>query len=159
MFIQETYEDSNNAILFRKNNLIAQMFERSGMTLEEITTGDFSDQEKQQFCELMGLPLAQLAELSFYGHERAKEVHDHHLTVDGPGYVTVLTPRRGSYTWDSFERWMRYNACGVVAENGEDARKPITYHRFESKAVRKAAKQLADMGIQILKVKVNYDQV
>ena len=156
MFIQETYEDNEWGVIFRKNNLIAQMFERSGMTLEEVTTGDYSDLEKQQFCELMGLPLDQLAVLSFYGPERAKQVFDHHLTVDGPGWVRVVAPKPTTSAQRQLQRWMRYNP---QSQPVEEINLNVLYLCFESNTARKAAKQLADMGIQILKVKVNYDQV
>lgn len=149
-FIQETYEEDGE-IHFVKNNLISQIFEKSGISLEEIFTGDFSDLEKQQFCELLGLPLAKLSEVSFYGPARAKEVHDHHLTVDGPGWVRVETPRPTTYAHSAMMRWLRYNpqTSGITPD--------ALYQCFQAPMARLAAKQLAMLGLKIIQVQVVYN--
>lgn len=67
--IQPIEPDPNGCIRFRSNAIVRHLLDHGGIDLNQIACMDFSDEDRQQFAQLIGYSLSGYSELSYVSND------------------------------------------------------------------------------------------
>ncbi len=67
--IQPLSEDENGIIRFKSNKIVKFLLERGGFSMEDLACMEFSQEDLEQFFQLIGYDLSGYGELSFVSEE------------------------------------------------------------------------------------------
>ncbi|MCG3740692.1 hypothetical protein [Vibrio cincinnatiensis] len=67
--IQPLLKDENGTIRFKSNEIVKFLFERGGFDMNDLASMDFSQEDREQFAQLIGYNLSWYGELSYVSDE------------------------------------------------------------------------------------------
>ena len=67
--IQPLVKDERGIVRFKKNNIVCYLLDNGGLDLNQIAMLDFSQEDHEQFAQLIGYSLGGFGELSYVSDE------------------------------------------------------------------------------------------
>ena len=67
--IQPLEKDSHGVLRFKENKIVRYLLDNGGITLNDLATMDFSQDDSEQFAQLIGYSLSGFGELSYVSDE------------------------------------------------------------------------------------------
>lgn len=83
--IQPLSKDEHGTLRFKKNKIVEFLLEHGGFDMNSIASMDFSNEDRQQFAQLIGYSLSGYGELSYVdddAYSTAAEMKESGLTED-----------------------------------------------------------------------------
>ena len=63
--IQPLYRDKDNRVLFKSNAIVQHLLDHGGIDLNKLAVLDFTNEDRQQFAQLIGYSLSGYSDLSY----------------------------------------------------------------------------------------------
>ena len=67
--IQQIEKDKDGIVRFRENKIVAYLLDNGGIDMNNLAVIDFSDEDREQFAQLIGYSLSGFGELSYVSNE------------------------------------------------------------------------------------------
>lgn len=67
--IQPIYQDENGTLRFKANEIVKFLLANSGLDMQKIASMDFTNEDREQFVQLIGFSLSGFGDLSFVSDE------------------------------------------------------------------------------------------
>ena len=82
-FTQPLKKDAQGVIRFKANEIVRYLLDNGGIDLNQLACLDFTDEDRQQFAQLIGYSLSGYGELSYVSDEAYDAAEEHSAALRG----------------------------------------------------------------------------